>query len=435
MKQFCIGGALSSGGSRSADLPSETSNELNQTAPVASRKRTRQQQQKQEKKQETCFAPSQRYAYVSCFDEPERLIEIDLDVFRPFGPRLYHIICKDPPDGEQNGKKFWRTGMTRAMVITLQNSLTANQLVIAKGVTVAEAMAIMDRENLNVGGRLRPPPAGAAFPKRSETTHETLQTTCEQIAQCLAQWPRLECCLDAALRGPQPKNSVSATRAWITFAKKPMARPLSSAFGADYMHSLARKMPRWLLSTLVSIGIVHYNMCRDGSVDFKARDRDSYTALYSAVESNGLGNFMPSVYDCSKSNPTTNANLRKDVLRGEKFATEIKNAVLEGSMCKDRPLLQYATAVFSLAEFMLDNSPSPASLFRSTCTDDHGKSLERTLLKKALQQRGISIVRWAEEDNPSRKPLMWPPGWLVLDGPTVLSKDTNHSSVLLEFVR
>ena len=166
--------------------------------------------------------------------------------------------------------------------------------------------------------------------------------------------------------------------------------------------------------------------CRDGVLDAKARDREAYTALENAVEANGIGPFFAGSYDISKSNTAPNASIRKEVHRGDKFAAEMRNVINEGSMHKDKASLSFASAVFCLCEMIINTSPSAASLFNSSCADDSGRTHERSLLQKSLKQRGISIIKWADDDKCPSKPLVFPPGWYH-------EHSSSGPAVLLEF--
>ena len=357
------------------------------------------------------LSAEERFVLVSCFDEPERYVEVDLELLRPFNTRLYCVIRKDPPCTDSAGKCFWRTGMTRGLLLTLIRSLTVGMLTLSKNVAVGDALAMMDYENINLGGRIKPPTLGLAHPKRTETAQQTLQKTCEQVASVIVSWPRLEMCLDSSLIGAPCANSVTSTRAWIKFCHKP--QPRSSAFwseGSSFNASVARKFPKWAYSTLTAIGMLHSRLVRDNVLERDARGKEAYNTLEAAVESNMFGPFLATACDVSKSSGS--ASCRKEIARGEKFANEMRNIVIEGPLAKDKAAASFATAVFCLSEVIINVSPNLFNLFNGQCADENGKTLERTALKKALQQRGVAVVRWADDDKtPPGKPLLFPASW------------------------
>tara|TARA_B100000575_G_scaffold288045_1_gene287405 strand:+ start:3857 stop:4453 length:597 start_codon:yes stop_codon:yes gene_type:complete len=194
----------------------------------------------------------------------------------------------------------------------------------------------------------------------------------------------------------------------------------------SFMSHIARKWPSWLYLTLTAIGVLHARLVKDEVVCREARDGEAYKALESAVEANALGTFFPVAYDISKSHTSQSASIRKDVSRGERFANEMRQIITEGSLCKDKSALSYANAVFCLSELILNISPSPASLFGGACADENGKTSERNLLKKALQQRGISLIRWADDEKGPSRPLLFPSGW-------VDARTPSSCTMLLEF--
>ena len=310
--------------------------------------------------------------------------------------------------------------MTRPLLQTLLRSLTTGALVLNKNTSLADALAMFDHENIVLGNRIKPPPSGIAFQKRVETTLQSLVTACEHIASCISMWPRLETCLDAVLQGSSCNKSVTATRAWIQFLNKP---PFSKSIGPglskghvdeNTRHYYARSRPKWLTSTLCGIGVLHSRLVKEELVAVGARDREAYEALENAVECNGLGHFFAGLYDISRSSTPKNARTRKDLLIGEQFANEMYSVILEGPMGKNREALSFASAVFSLAQLMVNIAPSPAMLFCGACASEDGKTPERSQLKKSLHQRGISIVRWCDDKSmlKSTRPLMFPPGWI-----------------------
>ena len=374
-------------------------------------------------------APTNRFVLVSCFDDPDKYVEVDTLLLKPFKSRLYKMILHDEPFVDSSGKRFWRTGMTRALLQTMIRSLTIGLLTVGKGVTVGEALSMFDYENIVVGNKLKPAPLGVAFPKRLEPAQQTLTNTCEQIASCIAMWPRLETCLDSSLFGAVCLNSVTATRAWVRFCKKPVIRTAGNT-GSDsaFFAAMARKTPRWLWSTLMAIGVVHAHLVRDNHLDAKARDMQAYAALEQAVESNGLGPFLAGSYDVSKSAVLSNAPIRKEARRGDKFAAEMRNVINDGAMHKDKAALSFATAVFCLCEMITTMTPNLTTLFGGSCADDNGRTHERALLQKSFKQRGINVIRWSDDEKEPSKPLVFPPSWFQENGCC-----GSGASVLLEF--
>lgn len=360
-------------------------------------------------------------------------------VLSNFRCRLHRIITHDPPSYTPGSDRpFWRCGMSRAMLHTLTRSLLHGELSLGKGVSVAEAMTTFEFENIAIGvpseckghvALLRPPPTGVAFQK----THESIQTlvlrTCEQIADAIARWPRLEVCMNAALSGLPTSCTCTATRAWVRFCRKPVA----TFDKGDHILQLARKWPAWMLAIMYGFGILHTRLAASKSVDPKGRDAEAYKALQTAVESAPLGSFFSTVHDTPRHAMDTVT--RKEYVRGHNFGSDIRNVATEAAYTKDQGLsgplpapLVYARSCISLADMLVHNAPSPATMFSGQCSDDNGRTPERQQLAKSLQQRGIKIIRWSEDEKPPSRPLLFPPAWA--DGsPT----GSTTCSMLLDF--
>lgn len=385
------------------------------------------------------------FVLVSCFDESDRLIEVDTRLLEPFGCRLFKQVKYDAPSIETGtGRPFWRCGMTRAMLQTFIRSLQHGELSLSKAVSVAEAMTTFEYENVCIGvpaerrgeteasraaaASLRHPPMGAVFQKRIERMQEIVLTTSEQVAHAIARWPRLESAMDAALSGVPPTTCTTATRAWVRFCKKPMRVPGQGT--CEPVVVMTRKWPVWLQMSLVSLGILFAKLEREGTVSSLVQwDEEAFNALVTLVQGNHLGWFLFTAHDFTRK--SSDRQQRKDTCHGEQFAAGIRQAILDGADLQSRaqtgrnfeavesagrpPSQEYlfARACVTLVEQVLHDAPSPATIYSGGCADDNGKTPERTQLQRSLAQRGIKLIRWYEGDekNAPVRPLVFPPNW------------------------
>jgi hypothetical protein len=407
------------------------------------------------------------HVLVSSFDETDRLTEVDTRLLAAFDCRLYKQIKYDPPAHENgSGRPFWRSGMTRGMLQTFLRSLQHGELSLSKTVGIAEAMTTFEYENVPIGvpaerrgetaaaraaACVRPPATGVVFQKRTERLHEIILSTSEQIAHAIARWPRLEVCLDAALSGTPPGTSTTATRAWVRFCKKP-SRGSALAEGSysrgEIPVVMARKWPPWLQSSLVSLGILFAKLDRERAVSsfLSQWDEAAFSALVSLVQGDQMGWFLFTVHDWPRR--SMDKHQKREYMLGEQFANQVRQAVLENADTAARtapaptsaeggtsvqPLSHrylFARACITLAEQIVHDSPSPATIYSGVCADDNGKTPERTQLQKSLQQRGIKLVRWYECDdrNAPAKPLVFPSTWVESSNP-----GTMGACMLLDF--
>ncbi len=384
------------------------------------------------------------HALFSCFDEPDKYIEVDLALVEHFGARLAALVRNSPPALSADGRtRFWRAGMTRAMLITMIKSLTLGELVLSKGVTVGEALSQLEYENVTVHAQRKPqtleaPRAGVAHTKRAERYTETLQRLCEQVSDAIVSWPRLEMAMDVAAGGAEQavatralgnaqSFSCTGTRTWVRFADRPKQPEPDSP-----VLQLVLKMPRWFAEGLVHIGIVHWKLSREQGIGFyNARDQNAFKVLTSAIETDPLGCFFGVRADCHRK--CGDARLRKDLVKGERFASEIRRSISEYAAMgtPDAPKdthIQYAEAIATFVENILITTPLCGLVFSVACADDAGDTPERKALQRALKVRGVNIIKWSNERDPYTRPLVFPPNW----------RDSTHAScygpaVLLDF--
>ena len=87
-----------------------------------------------------------KHVYVTCFDQPFKLIECELAVLEPFQPRLLLAIKYDPPSIDQYGRKFWRTGMKYAVTFCPWTP--------AAGAIASDHSPVMSMKTVHMAGRM-----------------------------------------------------------------------------------------------------------------------------------------------------------------------------------------------------------------------------------------------------------------------------------------
>jgi hypothetical protein len=370
------------------------------------------------------------YVLVSSIDEPDKPLEVELALIQGVECRLYLTIKNTPPATTPSGKSFWRSGMTKALLITLVRSLTVGELVLAKGATLGEALTMFEYEGVHVGRTrnavpcIDRPRAGIAF-RKSNDAQERLQSLCEAMADSIMSWPRLESELYDMVSSNSP--AVSMTRAWIRFPE----RPKSGNEGSS--QTLVRRNPQWFEVGLLYLGAVHARMVADKPELSSKRDEAAFNALCAEVESENANSmyrshFAPVQMDAIKTK--CDAKMRKLINKAEKFCNEIKGTIIEQAVTPEGNAtlaLQYARAVTTFIETTFNSTPHLSSIFSGVFADEGGSTPERTALKKALKTRGVSVIRWCDERDPSLRCLVFPP--------TFAHQSTSHTgpAVLLGF--
>jgi len=362
-----------------------------------------------------------KYALLSCFDEPDNFIEVNVSLIDSIGCRLASLIKHTAPSVAPSGKIFWRSDMTRAMLLTFVRSVTVGELVVAEGVTVGEALSVFNYEGVRIGHAseasiIEPPRFGVAYTKRSELVAETLVRLCENVADAIVLWPRLEMILDSAMGFPTKAKkmyhtNITATsnRIWVRFADRPMAVDTALS-DADFVVALVHKNPKWFSETMISIGIVHYCMSVHDSTFGKNRDESSLRKLCAEINRDKLGLFFGTNTDACKFH--CESKLRKMISKGEKFANEISNTIIQSAQDSIITVHHwYARSVVTFARNVMYDSPVCGRVFSSLCADDDGSTTERIVLKRALKTRGVNVVRWVDQREANVYPLVFPFHW------------------------
>ena len=226
----------------------------------------------------------------------------------------------------------------------------------------------------------------------------------------------------------------------MRFAKQPFVEK----YGGDELYALAKKRPKWLERMLKAIGFVHCDLVRRGVLDKMAKDPVSFSKLADHIREKDTTRYFISV---KRDMPQYHRDLNQDVIKhADKWAAWVLGTVETHGSAHDLVMMsptderkvrrgggdgptQYARAAVALAEDEFKKTPNCYRMFSGECGDDDKKSStpERTVLAKALKQRGAKVIRWRDGDGEAPKevinPVIFPPSFfshLASDGPCVL---------------
>lgn len=318
--------------------------------------------------------------------------------------------------------------MRLAVFATLYQSLKKMRLVLAEGASLAEVQAVFEYEGIIMSHpvkeedthfpKLPAPQAGLAnFKPDSGGIQEYLTTLAEQTATAILNWPRLQETLVSSKRqvGPQ-RSTASATRAWIALEGKPAI----DRCNGDRIVAIAERSPKWLSQILVDLGILRSKLISDQLVasDF---NNETFNVLKKEVRASPVGAFFGILNDMSKS-----ARSSLDVQhyhKAQRFHAEVVETVLSSGQAADPEKVKYCRAAVNFAIDILCSAPNLSVAFSSDCCDESGKSTERTLLQQALQERNVTVVKYASQPpSGSSRPLTLP-GWNEAQPTTFLLLD------------
>ena len=384
---------------------------------------------------EAALPPAPRFVYVTCYDRPFRLIELELAILEPFLTHLYCKIKHDAPELDQHGRRFWRSGMREAVFATYVTSLRLQKLTLGAGVTLGEILNVFAYEGLHLHTGFDAPPSfetlkaftseSLAFPtEKDESVHEYLTLLAEQIATTIVCWPRLKETLRAAKAGgavvAHRNLSASPTRCWVGFDVKPITEKLNRG---DSVLKLCEKNPPWLARMLLHIGVVRAALIRRGLLVDQS-DVAHFKTLQREIHNHALGPLFGLLEDTPKY--AYSGNQSADYFLAQRFAFNWRSTVLAAAQEPDLQKVQFARAIVTFANDLILNSPAYSTLFSADCVDKTGASPERTLLTNALRERRVEVVRWSggsAEAIPDLRPLPFP-GY---------SEGESRVAVLLDF--
>ena len=140
--------------------------------------------------------PSPRVVYFSATDS-QKLFEISRSVVESVDCRMTSMLRHDEPFVAADGRLFYRSGLRRAVLLTLLQSLEFGRLALVENCSVAEALLALDFNCIGYADRgprsslVLPPLHGVAFQKRETSYRERLDDICARVADAILAWPRL----------------------------------------------------------------------------------------------------------------------------------------------------------------------------------------------------------------------------------------------------
>jgi len=395
-----------------------------------------------------------RYVLLVPYDDPFGYVRADRKVLDEFDCATAKKIRHDPPCRWNEGMPVYTIEYKRPMIIELIKCLTMQEFIVSKDVTYAEAVAVLKREGIGCPGNeeikepklkqtlLHPLSQPACTFHAEEPSAENVVRICTLVANAIVEWPRPRIMLTDNLAGRDSGHSSSSSRFWVRFAKQPHIEK----YGGDELYALAKKRPKWLERTLKAIGFVHCDMVRSGELDRSLRDPVSFSKLADHIREKDTTRYYISV---KRDMPQHHRELNNDVIRhADRWAAWVLSTVDAHGSAHDLVTLspaderkvrrgggdgstQYARAAVALAEDEFKKTPNCYRMFSGECGDDdkRGNTPERTVLAKALKQRGARVVRWKDGDGEALQnkevinPVIFPPSFfshLASDGPCVL---------------
>lgn len=382
----------------------------------------------------TLLPASARHATMVCFDEPKRPVTVDLSILEPYQPRLLKQLTHDSPELDANNQPFHRCAHRREALLMLLRSLHHGTLSLGKHIGLDEALAVFDFEAIalppaartqDILARVRPVELGVGFKKDGIGATGRIDALCEQIADALVRWPRLEFAMDAAMNGHAVgKYAVTPTRAWIAFAPKPIV----TLQKGDPIKGLAAERPPWLHNTLRTISSVLRDLMAAKVIKRPAFSKENFALLESAVLAHPRGGFASVELDIP-SQVLVDGHKKYD--KAIRYAAHVQTYVADPETALSTALaaipagaradeeverhnqrLAFFRACIGLAEQVFSSTPAIRQIFHACCETADGKiaCYERSQLAKALKARDVSLLCWRNgcEELYGNSPICFP---------------------------
>ena len=306
-------------------------------------------------------APSPSSSCTVCFSaiDSHKLFEVSRCLLDTYDCRLTALARRERGTLAADGRTFYRSGLRRAVLLTILQSLEFGKLTLADGCTVGEALTAMDANCVPYSERapkatIRPPALGVAFAKREQSLKLRLEGLCTALADALLCWPRLEGALEACIGGHEP-IAATPTACYVLFAEK---RTLADR--------LDRERP--YLDLLAAVGTVHARMAGASfAIPPTATDEAAFRRL--AIEVNGSP-ALASALDLHPSQSDRGARL--DRARADRFSNWVRQTIVENVSLADAaraPGYRFASAVSCLTTSLYNDASNLGAIFSGACAN------------------------------------------------------------------
>jgi hypothetical protein len=361
-------------------------------------------------------------------------------------PALFVQATRDSPAfTTPDGNPGFRTSFTKAQLSAFVSSFYVQRLMVTKAVALDELVGIFEQQGVAFTWNGGLPLEGQAFPsgvgvsRQINTARSSVREACDVLARGLCYWNRLELSMDAALGSqlrPLPDSidlhyyshyDCTATRAWIRFQSKPP--DANKKYSEGTCLSLVSEWPLWLDRMVWYLAVVF--------VEKGLRGYNEKT--FSQMEEAALNSSLHSLWwlqkdgplPCRKEGADPALQSRKDGALHEiqRFSTFVKSRLgdssytmaaphqptLPGFQTRHRPHtnqtdeLHFARACVAFCLKTMKEATDYSSLFSGACADDDGFTPEREAFATALEPMGVRVVRWSDDPEKPRKPVMFPP--------------------------
>ena len=382
-------------------------------------------------------------------------------------PALYIQTTRDNPEFTTPcGNPGFRTSFTKAQLAAFVSSFYVQRLMVTKAVALDELVGIFEQQGVAFTWNQALPLEGRAFPsgvgvsRQLNTASSSVREACDVLARGVCYWSRLELCMDAALGSqlrPLPDSidihhysnfDCTATRAWIRFQSKPS--DANKKYSEGTCLSLVSEWPFWLDRLVRYLAVVFVENRLSGYNE----------KTFSQMEEAALNSSLHSLWwlqkdgplACRKEGATPALQGRKDGTLHEiqRFSTFVKSRLadssytmaaphqptLPGFQTRHRPHthqtdeLHFARACVAFCLKTMKEATDYSALFSGACADDDGATLEREAFATALEPMHIKVIKWSDDPEKPRKPVMFPP---YIRGFDFSQRDRDCPAVLLEF--
>lgn len=363
-----------------------------------------------------------KHVYFSPSDRPFSVVRVDVKLLDYYEARSATMIRNEKPlYNHEDGTPVYAFWGTKAVLLSLLQSLTTATMTIVDGVSVKEMLTVFEYEMVSVGtNRLATIGATRGLLPDGEKVVDALERICSSVACAIRQWPGLAYSLESSLLNVANETAVSAspTRAWISFPPplppSVLAPSVEELDGLDFVYELARRQAchdtKFLLFSVVAIARIFVKMTNNASKTLWTMA--VFERLEQCVDHDPAGYFISALYHYGSAVDNAlsimNEELKVVATLANSWFRCIARAGPKSDTVEFEESVVFCRSVVQLVLDVTRGMPNLHKIFGTQTLDAHGNGPERSALATALKKYGIKIVRWSNCQTTAQA-LTFPP--------------------------
>jgi hypothetical protein len=356
----------------------------------------------------------------------------------------------DPSNYTLDGIPTHRTGFTKAQLAAFVSSFYVQRLMVTKHVELDEMVGMFAQQgvaftwNGGLSNDEQVVPSGLSVSRLTNKASASVREACDILARGLCYWNRLELCMDASLGSqlrPLPESidlhtfsgfDCTATRAWIRFSRKPL--DAFKIYSEGTYNSLVSDCPFWLDRLVTYLAAVYVEN------ELSGYTQSTFLTMTDAAQNSPLHSLWWLARDgpCPCRKKGTKAASGHVIYNGaamsttaaiHRFESFVKSKLQDSSYTMATPHqptlpgfqtrsrdnkrtdvdVHFSRACVAFCLKTIKEATDYSALFSGSCACQDGLTPERTAFAKALEPMGVRVVKWSDDSDKPRRPVVFPP--------------------------